>query len=658
MLSLGPIDTTIIVLYFVLTLVVGLVMTKKARSSLNDYFLAGRRQPWYLLGITGMAGWFDLTGTMIITSFLFLLGPRGLFIEFRGGAVLVLAFLIAYTGKWHRRSGCMTSAEWVTYRFGYDKAAQWMRVLTAAMGIAMAVGMLAYLVRGASLFVGTFVPYPPILVTGVLVLICGTYTVLAGFYGVILTDTVQGVIVLFACCIVSYMAFCDVPNLDSLSHLAFRITGNSNWTETQPQWHTSMPRGYEAYESLVMFALFYLLRNALWGMGTGGESRYFGARSDRDCGLQSMLQGLTITFRWPMMISFAVLGLGLVNRLFPDQSVIESAANAIRSSQPGISFSRWHDFTSHVVSHPEASDPALIAKLTTILGDEWRARLPLVGPNGTINPEQVLPAVVLARMPQGIRGLLLVAMIGAMMSSLTGTVNQATALVVNDIYKSRLRPGAGHQELMYVAFLAAIALIALGFWMGVSAGSINELWGWIIMGLGGGALGPHVLRFYWWRCNAWGVVAGVLLGGVGALLQRAFFPAMVEWKQFLLMSSLSLGGTILVSLITKPTEGDTLRKFYQTTRPFGLWGPLWKELSLTNKKNWGREHRNDISAIPFLLVAQVTLFLLPMQVVIHAYRSFGFTLMVFLTALFGVYFFWWRNLPPASDPGTQSGFSP
>src|SRR5882757_683755 len=229
MSTLGSIDTAIIVVYFILTLGVGLVMTRRASRSLEEYFLGGRKLPWYLLGVAGVGNWFDLTGTMIITSFLFLLGPRGLFIEFRGGAVLVLAFLIAYTGKWHRRSGCMTAAEWVTYRFGQDKAAQWMRVLTAAMGVAMAVGMLAYLVRGASLFVGTFVPYPPILVTGVLVLICGTYTVLAGFYGVILTDTVQGVIVLFACCIVSYMAFCDVPNLDSLSQLAFRITGNSNW---------------------------------------------------------------------------------------------------------------------------------------------------------------------------------------------------------------------------------------------------------------------------------------------------------------------------------------------------------------------------------------------------------------------------------------------
>jgi len=51
-----------------------------------------------------------------------------------------------------------------------------------------------------------------------------------------------------------------------------------------------------------------------------------------------------------------------------------------------------------------------------------------------------------------------------------------------------------------------------------------------IMGLGGGALGPHVLRLYWWRCNAWGAVGGTLLGGTGALLQRAFYPGMIEWQ--------------------------------------------------------------------------------------------------------------------------------
>ncbi len=652
--SLGVTDTAIIVGYFVITLVVGVVMTRRASRGLQEYFLAGRSLPWYLLGIAGMANWFDLAGTMIITSFLYLLGPRGLFIEFRGGAVLVLAFLIAYTGKWHRRSGCMTSAEWVTYRFGSDRAAAWMRLLTALMSVITTVALLAYLVRGTSLFVGLFVPYPPVLVTAVLLGISAIYTMLSGFYGVVLTDLVQGLIILVACGVVSFMAFQAAPDAAALTTLAANVTGNTQWGDSLPQWHTTMPRGYEMYESLVMVAGFYLLRNVLWGLGTGGENRYFGARSDRDCGLQSLLQGVTITFRWPMMIGFAVLGLLLVHRFFPEAGAVERSAAIIHQHFPDLQAANWHDRTSDLVNHPQAYPVAVVSELEQTLGPAWRQKLPLVGINGTVNPEQILPAVMLNSLPVGVRGFLLVAMLAAMMSTLTGTVNQTTSLMVCDVYQNRLRPAAGNRELIASSYVSTLLLVGAGFWMGISAGTINELWGWIIMGLGGGSLAPYILRLYWWRCNAWGVVGGTIVGGVGAVVQRVAAPEMIEWKQFVLMSALSFAGTIGCSLMTAPTDPGTLKKFYRSTRPFGWWRPLSSELTTAERAAWSAEHRNDILALPFLLVAQVTAFLLPMQLVIHAYHSAAATLPVFLAAAAGVYWFWWRALPPASDPGTAT----
>ncbi len=118
MTALSNLDYWIIGTFLAIILVVGLAASRLAARSMEHYFLGGRSLPWYLLGISGMSAWFDLTGTMIITSFLYLLGPRGLYIEFRGGAVLVLAFLLAYTAKWHRRSGCMTGRgmEYVPFR--------------------------------------------------------------------------------------------------------------------------------------------------------------------------------------------------------------------------------------------------------------------------------------------------------------------------------------------------------------------------------------------------------------------------------------------------------------------------------------------------------------------------------------------------------------
>ena len=169
--SLNLLDYVIILSYLGLSLVMGLVMSRRASSSMDHYFLGGRSVPWYLLGVMGMANWFDLTGTMLITSFLYMLGPRGLFIEFRGGAVLILAFMLVYTGKWHRRSGCMTGAEWGIYRFGNNAVARSMRVFGAVMTIITTIMMLAYLVRGASLFLGMFFPYPPMYTTLALVVL-------------------------------------------------------------------------------------------------------------------------------------------------------------------------------------------------------------------------------------------------------------------------------------------------------------------------------------------------------------------------------------------------------------------------------------------------------------------------------------------------------
>ena len=111
MATLNSLDYSIIVTYLAVLLAFGVWLQKRAGASMEDYFLGGRKMPWWAMGMSGMAAWMDMTGTMIIVSFLYMIGPRGLYIEFRGGAVLVLAFLMLWVGKWHRRSGCITGAE-------------------------------------------------------------------------------------------------------------------------------------------------------------------------------------------------------------------------------------------------------------------------------------------------------------------------------------------------------------------------------------------------------------------------------------------------------------------------------------------------------------------------------------------------------------------
>jgi Na+/proline symporter len=519
--------------------------------------------------------------------------------------------------------------------------------------VVLSIGMLAYLVRGTSLFMGQFISYPPMLVTAVLIAICAIYTMLSGFYGVVLTDLVQGLIIIAACFLIGWIAWHIVPDLATLNSVAERVTGNAYWISSVPHTHTTMPRGYEMYESLLMFALFYLLRNIIGGLGTGAESRYFGARSDRECGLQTMLQGLLIAFRWPLMISFAILGLFLVDSYFPKPDALEQAAAVVRRHYPDTPQAFWHDVTSDIINQPAAASPGVAIELESVLGPKWREKLPLVSVYGTVNPEQILPAVLLNSVPSGLRGFFLVAMLAAMMSTLTGTVNQAAAMMVHDIYQERIRPKATTRELLYASYASTVLILAVSFWMGVHAGSINELWAWIVMSLSAGMFAPQLLRLYWWRCNGWGMVGGTILGGVGALVQRLVAPGLVEWQQLLVMTALSFAGTIGVSLLTAPTAPDTLRHFYRTTRPFGAWGPMRKELPVGDRTAMDLEHRNDLISIPFIMLAQVALFLMTMQFMIRSWGAFWWTTALFVIGAAGVYRFWWKNLPTAENPGTE-----
>ncbi|MDD2764851.1 MAG: hypothetical protein PHE83_12850 [Opitutaceae bacterium] len=642
--SLAPLDYAIIIGYLGLSLIMGVLMTRKASSGIDHYFLGGRTLPWYLLGVAGMANWFDLTGTMIITSFLYMLGPRGLYIEFRGGAVLILAFLLAYTGKWHRRSGCMTGAEWNVYRFGENKAAEGVRLLSAVVNILTSVMMLAYLIRGASLFLGMFFPWPPFYTTLVLVTVTTLYTMSAGFYGVVLTDLVQGIIVMVSCAIIAVMAWHLVPDTASLAATAAHVTGNPNWTDSHPVWHTPMPPGYEPYSLLFMMMSFYFLRNVIGGFGTGAEPRYFGARSDRDCGLQSLQQGVMVMFRWPLMIGFAVMGIYLVHSLYPDPAIVQRAADLIHTYSPQTTAAFWHDLTSNIINSPAKYPPELINQLQALLGHDWQGKLPLVGFHGTVNPEQILPAVLMNMIPTGLKGLIVVAMFAAMMSCKNGFVNMSSGYFVKDIYQNFLRPKAGNRELIVASYASTLGIVIVGFYFGVAATSINNLWGWIAMSLTAGQLAPQMLRLYWWRCNAWGCIGGIVLGGVGAVLQRAMYPQMSEAMQFTIMTALSFGGTIGGSLLTQPTPMPVLQHFYRTTRPFGWWRPLRQVFQGAERATVDRENRRDILTVPFALLWQVTLFLLPMQLVIKSYQAFWCTLPLFLIGLTGMYFFWWKPL--------------
>ncbi len=642
---LNNIDYLVIAAYLLVLVIIGILLCKKASGSLEHYFLGGRKLPWYFLGFSGMATWFDVTGTMIITSFLFLLGPRGLFIEFRGGAVLVLIFLLAFTGKWHRRSGCMTAAEWMQFRFGKGKDADAARLLTAIVSVLPILGMIGYMVKGTGLFLSMFFPFEPNTCAAVLLAIAVLYTMMSGFYGVVISDVLQATLVFVAAIVLGVIAYNLIPNSATISALAESVTGNTNWTAFRPTMYAQMPPGseYDVYRNLGMAAFFYLVVAVIVGGSSGAEPRYFAAKSDRECGKMNILISWLISVRWPMMMGLAVMGLVLANQTFTNMEEVSTTSEIIRSYFPDLAKPDWHQLTTRLVTHPDAFDPTLIKALEESLGGEWANKLPLIGFEGIVDPERILPAVILDLVPIGLRGIILITIFAATMSTFDSTLNAGSAFIVRDIYQKWFRRSAGKRELITASWITTMAFAIIGFFVGIHFSSINEIWDWIIMSLTTGLFVPGLLRVYWWRMNGWGVAFGLAAGGITAVTQRILIPDIAPWWKFLLVATIAIVATILGCMSTKPTDRDTLVDFYKRTRPFGVWGPIRKWLTPEQKTYIQEENKRDLISLPFAFLYLITMYMLPMQLIIHRFDAFLWTLPVFILSCLVLYFVWWKN---------------
>jgi Na+/proline symporter len=642
-------DYAFMAFYVVVLVGLGIYLRKLASRSLDNYVCGGRNIPWWAMGISGMASFLDLAGTAVIVSFLFLLGPQGLFVEFRGGAVLVLPFMMLWTGKYHRRSGCLTGAEWNIFRFGDGWGGRASQLMAVVAIVLTTIGMLAYLIIGAGIFLSTFLPFAPEHCSLALLIMATLYTMMSGFYGVIFTDMFQVCIILAAVVYITVKAFTNIGSVDEINAIAMQVTGNPDWISGIPKREVHVPAGYEMYKHLILFASFYLIRTIVAGIGTGADQRYFGAKNDRECGKLSMLWTFLMTVRWPMMIGIAVMGLYLVSDLVPDQSRMSQAAELIHAEYPDTAKPQWGALISSVSNAPEKHDAILITGLKELLGEEqWVEKMNLLSFEGTVNPEKILSAVLMISVAKGMRGILVIALVAAALSTFGHWVNLATGQFVNDFYKVWIRPKASTRELIFASWGTVVGIVAFSFLFSLTLESINDIWGWMMMGFGAGFLVPTFLRLYWWRFNGEGSAIGTLIGIIAAIIQRAVYPDLSEVWQFIFVLTVGFIGSVGAALLTKPTPPDVLKNMYLKTRPFGVWGHLKRTLSEEERAKTNKEHRQDLLAVPFAMLWQTCIFLAPMLLIIHNWAEFAGAFILGLIGFAGIYFIWYRNQPAAN----------
>ena len=232
----------------------------------------------------------------------------------------------------------------------------------------------------------------------------------------------------------------------------------------------------------------------------------------------------------------------------------------------------------------------------------------------------------------------------AAMSTFDSTVNAGAAYWVKDLYQTYLRPNASEKDLMLQGRIASLVIVAIALLFSLTIKNINEIWGWITMGIGAGMFIPQVIRWYWWRFNGYGFAVGTLFGMTAAILTKAFGGPLPEYTSFLIASGSSLLGCIIGTYYTKPTDDEVLFNFYKITRPFGFWNKVRNQLSNDVLSKINGENRRDIIAIFFAVPWQVVLFLTGMMVVMKQWTNVFNLLLLLIPLSLGLYWFWFRHL--------------
>lgn len=582
-MNLHPIDVAIILVYIAITIVIGFWISKKASQNIQSYFLGGNKIPWYMLGLSNASGMFDISGTMWMVYLLFIYGLKSVWIPWLW-PVFNQIFLMIFISIWLRRSGVMTGAEWIKFRFGTGKGAHLAHIIVVVFALMNVIGYLAYGFIGIGKFAAVFLPWDlatmmsdfvssymgwwaydasdPLVneavntnIYGLLITLVTTlYVVKGGMYSVVFTEVLQFVIMTIGCIGVGIVAM----QLTSPEMVASRVPEGwgdifFGWT-LDLDWSSLMAAADAqiAKDGWNLFMIFFLmmlfkgyLQSAAGPAPNYDMQRVLSARTPTEAAKMSGLVSLVLLVPRYMLIT----GLTVLAIVFFSDSL----------AGDGVSF----DF------------------------------------------ERILP-IAMQYIPVGLLGILIAALLAAFMSTYAATVNAAPAYIVNDIYKRYYKKDGTDKHYVRISYLASILVVVVGTSFGLYTHNLNSIVLWIVGGLYGGYTAANLLKWYWWRFNSYGYFWGMLAG----ILSAVFVPDMMSWifgegafgeaapvYAFPLILLFSVIGSIAGSLMTPPDEEEVLKAFYYKVRPWGFWKPIHEKVlaehpELVRNKDFKRDMVN------------------------------------------------------------------
>lgn len=615
-MKLQVIDFSIILLYLLSTMVIGLVLKKRAQSSKASYLLGGNRLPWYLLGLSNASGMFDISGTMWLVTLLFVYGLKSIWIPWLW-PVFNQIFLMVYLSAWLRRSNVTTGAEWISTRFGKRREAELSHNVVVVFALISCLGMLAYGFVGLGKFIEIFIPwefvskfvpfnlkpeYVPHFYGIIFTAFAVFYTIMGGMVSIVWADLVQYIIMTVSSFVIGIMAMnalADHGNLlivpDGWHTPFFGWKLGIDWKGIIPEVNRKIASdGY----SLFSFFFSMMLLKGILVSAAGPAPNYdmqkiLATRNPREASLMSGFVSVILNpVRYFLITGFAVFAILFYQKL-----------------------------------------DLLVA--------------------GEIDFEQILPSAINEFAPVGILGLLLAGLLAAFNSTFAGTLNAAQAYVINDIYLKYINTDANNRQIKIMNYSIGLIIVAISVIFGFFAKNVNSVLQWFVNGLWGGYIASNVLKWYWWRFNGNGYFIGMLTGIIIALVfpkvLPPLFPAIPEdiilLYFFPVIMVLSAIGCIIGTYLRPPTEENVLKDFYRKVRPWGFWKPIHEKViaeypDFQKNTNFSRDMLNIVLGI----IAQTALVALPIFIIVKAGTPLYIDILIILVAGFIMKKTWYDKL--------------
>lgn len=602
-MGLEILDFIIILSYFILVLIVGFMLSSKARKNLDQYFLGGNKIKWYLLGLSNASGMFDISGVMWTVTILFIYGLKSAWIPWLW-PVWNQVFVMVFLAVWIRRSNVMTGASWILTRFS-GAGGQLSKNIIIVFAVVSAIGFVAYFFEGIGKFCDSILPWDLAFSSDlisissenmyalIIVGITTVYTLRGGMMSVVATEVFQYVIMTISSIIIAVIAY-NAVTYDQISNvvpggwenLFFGWTMDLDWSQTLPQLNEKIKTdGFEIIGALFMMMLFKGFFSSLAGPVPGYDmQRLLSAKNPYEA---AKMSGFTILVlfspRYLMIAAFAVLAL--------------------------------------VFLTPELSNMS------------------------QIDFETILPYSISKFVPVGLKGLLLAGLLAAFMGTFAAVINAAPAYIANDLLKNNLLPNKSEKTYVKYGYLSSLLLVVIGVIFGFFASSLNSITLWITASLFGGYTAANVLKWIWWRFNGYGYFWGMLIGLIASTIKLLFFSSWIDIYFFPIIFICSILGCLFGSLLTPPDDMEKLKSFYKSVKPWGFWKPVYEEIKKTDKnftknKNFGRDMFNVFVGI----IWQMSLVVWPMYLLIKKWDGFMISIAVVIITTLLLKKFWYDNL--------------